>query len=61
MWRRVTFDQVARTVKLVVGIAWGTLELWQWGGRPYPLAFIALVIGVTEAGQLLARLPGRGQ
>lgn len=56
MWSRVTWAQFTRAAKFFVGLGWGTLELWQWGGRPGPLLFIASVIGVTEAGQLYERL-----
>lgn len=56
MWRWITWEQFARSAKFLVGIAWGTLELWQWGARPASLAFVATVIGVTEASQLYARL-----
>lgn len=56
MWRRLTWEQFARAVKFLAGIVWATLELWLWGGRGVPLAFIASVIAGTEATQLYVRL-----
>lgn len=53
MW---TWEQFARATKFLVGLGWGTMELWQWGARPASLMFVAAVIGVTETGQLLHRL-----
>jgi hypothetical protein len=54
--RRITWEQFARAVKLLVAVTWGTLELWQWGGRPYPLAFIGAVLAGTEGAQLWLKL-----
>ena len=56
MWRRLSWEQFERASKFLVGITWGTLELWLWGGRPVPLAFIGTVIGVTEAGRLYQKI-----
>lgn len=54
--RRITWEQFARATKLAVAVSWGTLELWQWGGRPYPLAFIGAVLAGTEGAQLWVKL-----
>lgn len=56
MWRGVTWEQFARTTKFTVGLGLAIMEVWQWGGRPYPLAFVACLLGLTEAGPLLRRL-----
>lgn len=56
MWRRVTWEQFERATKFLVGIVWGSLELWLWGGRAIPLAFIGTVIGVSEAGRLYQKI-----
>jgi len=58
VWGRLTWEQFARASKLMVGFGWGSLELWQWGGRPYPLAFIGAVLAGTEGAQLWVRLRG---
>lgn len=50
------WDQFARAAKFFAALIWGTLELWLWGGRPGPLLFIGMVLGVTEAGQLYLRI-----
>jgi hypothetical protein len=52
----VTWEQFERAAKFVAGITWATLELWLWGGRAGPLAFIGAVIGVTEAGRLYQKI-----
>lgn len=52
----LTWEQFARAAKLLMGFVWGTLELWQWGGRAEPLMFIGLVIAGTEGAQLWVRL-----
>lgn len=57
---RITWEQFARAVKLLVGVGWGTLELWLWGGRPYPLAFIGAVLAGTEGAQLWVKLRALG-
>lgn len=54
--RRITWEQFARALKLFFGLGWATLELWLWGGRPYPLFFIGAVIAGTEGAQLWLRL-----
>lgn len=56
--RRLTWEQFARGVKLLFGLGWATLELWLWGGRPYPLAFIGAVLAGTEGAQLWIKLRG---
>lgn len=58
---RITWEQFARAVKLIVAVTWGTLELWQWGGRPYPLAFIGAVLAGTEGAQLWLKLRATAQ
>lgn len=52
----MTWAQFERAAKFGAGLVWGTLELWLWGGRPYPLAFIGTVWGVTEAARLYGKL-----
>lgn len=56
MWRRITWEQFARATKFLVALIWGTMELWLWGGRPAPLAFIGAIIAGTEATQLWFKL-----
>jgi hypothetical protein len=53
---RITWEQFARAVKLLVALAWGTLELWQWGARPSSLAFIGTILVGTEGTQLWLKL-----
>lgn len=52
MRKGLTWDQFTRRAKFVVGMVWGTLELALWGGRLYPLIFIAAVITGTEGAEL---------
>lgn len=49
---RLTWDQFTRRAKFVVGMGWATCELALWGGRLYPLVFIAAVIAGTEGAEL---------
>lgn len=49
--QRITWEQFARAAKFLVGLVWGTMELWLWGGRAVPLAFIGAIIAGTEATQ----------
>jgi hypothetical protein len=53
----MTWEQFSRAVKFVVAMVWGTMELWMWGGRPYPLAFILAVIIGSEAYVVWKHLP----
>jgi hypothetical protein len=52
----VTWEQFERVAKFTAGFAWGTLELWLWGGRPVPLMFIGMGLGITEAAHMWSRL-----
>lgn len=56
LWARITWEQFERAGKFALGATWGTLELWLWGGRAIPLAFIGGVIGVSEAGRLYQKI-----
>jgi hypothetical protein len=47
-WIRITTHGVA--------LAWGTLELAMWGGRPGPLAFIAGVLALSWGAEARAKV-----
>jgi hypothetical protein len=46
--RRITWEQSERAAKLIGGLTWGSWEIIWGPGRPQVLAFIALVLGLTE-------------
>ena len=54
MWRRITWEQFARSTKFLTALTWATLELASWGARPQALGFIGAMIVTTEAGQAIS-------
>lgn len=51
----MTWDRFERGAKFVAATTWATLELAFWGARPASLAFIASVLGASEAVHFLRR------